>query len=723
MKRIGIWLLIVALILCAVRIGLHKEVSRETFTDQCFRGFVYRAPWNGRNQLTLVSESFHGVLYTQGYSSSFVRQLSKGCYVEFQEIHFTLPKRNRNPGVFNYRTYLMSRNVSYLAQAKSNQIKILNFVPVRYWFHIPGAQFRSVSAGRLENALGLELGALVQGVMTGDAGGMTDEDSLAFRVSGLSHLMAVSGTHVSFVLAPFKRITKKRYCPYRLRSFLLLFPLLFFWVLTDGTPSVTRACFSCAGLLIARVLERPFDGCNFLMLSAGIQILLNPYVLYNSGFLLSYGAAAGIYFILPLLQHKIKFFARKEDAVRSVRLFNRQALAAGIAVNLVLCPLMLYLFGTYSLSGLFLTLYAAFPAGLLCGGGYLLCFLLMVPGGHMLAFVIEGFLTTVGKLLQGLAYIGAILPEPFGYFRIPGIPLWPIVLYFIFLVFVLIFRRRLRVWILLFTITFICTFSVVRKMKPSLSILFADVGQGACVLIQADGYCGLIDTGDGKTNLEDILWAQGVSKLDFVILTHGHQDHTGGLENVLKEFHPRVLYTSGNLESGLQDAQTLAASQGVKVCIVRSFEQIQLGAVTMEFLVSDSFFCIDNESGENNASLNVRLSTQYGSALVCGDLEESGIDALLQMQAFRQTDLLFVPHHGSNSGTSEKMLSNILPKYAIISVGAKNSYGHPGSETLSKLESANILLYRTDLNGGISATIGKTNWFRKRCIEVWQTFS
>ena len=294
---------------------------------------------------------------------------------------------------------------------------------------------------------------------------------------------------------------------------------------------------------------------------------------------------------------------------------------------------------------------------------------------------------------------------------------------YLFLLGMIIYGRRIILWIVLFAFSLMSLFGFARLVQPVLSILFMDVGQGAGTLIQADGYTGLVDTGDGKTDLVDVLWAQGITDLDFIVLTHGHQDHIGGLEMILNTYKPRVLYTSQNTEVGLQEVRDLAIRHGIEVCSVSHQNQVKLGSVTMEFLISEASFNQSDESAENNSSLNVRLVCVYGSAIICGDLEEKGIEQLLQMNAFPQSDVLFVPHHGSNSGTSEKMLSNILPKYAIISVGIRNSYGHPGAVTLSNLERIGALVYRTDVVGGISVSFGDTHWFRKRYVEVWQTLS
>ena len=218
-----------------------------------------------------------------------------------------------------------------------------------------------------------------------------------------------------------------------------------------------------------------------------------------------------------------------------------------------------------------------------------------------------------------------------------------------------------------------------------------------------------------------VVKAVGVARLDFVVLTHGHLDHAGGFQNVLETFPPGMLYVSSDSSGSLLKAEYAALDANWKVTAVETGDTVKLGKVLMEFMCAEQFFGGRTDADENNASLCVRFSSGCGSLIVTGDLQKEGEEALAAAGAFKETDVLIVPHHGSASGSGEKMLSIIKPGYAIISVGAKNTYGHPSKDALSRLEAAGAVIVRTDTGGGIKISIGRISLLRRKIVSIRQT--
>ena len=178
---------------------------------------------------------------------------------------------------------------------------------------------------------------------------------------------------------------------------------------------------------------------------------------------------------------------------------------------------------------------------------------------------------------------------------------------------------------------------------------------------------------------------------------------------------------SADTSPSLSAAVREALNAGWEVVRANDGDVVELGRVTMRFSVSDRFFGGRSDGDENNASLCVSYSCAYGSLTVTGDLQSEGEEALADAGRFSDIDVLIAPHHGSASGSGTKMLSLTRPEYAIISVGQKNSYGHPSKETLERLEAAGARVYRTDTGGGTRITIGKPRLYRRERIVIWQT--
>lgn len=239
--------------------------------------------------------------------------------------------------------------------------------------------------------------------------------------------------------------------------------------------------------------------------------------------------------------------------------------------------------------------------------------------------------------------------------------------------------------------------------EGGLKVYFLDVGQGDSILAEADGNFMLIDAGEreqGETVIS-YLKKQGVKKLNYVIGTHPHSDHIGGLEAVIKEFDvekvilPEKEHTTGTYERLLDAIE----EKNLKVCIARTGDVYELGSASFQVLSPGRSYGDEL----NNWSVGIRL-TYGGSAFVlCGDAEKEAEEDMCQSGLELKADVLKVSHHGSSTSTSEEFLDRVRPDTAVISCGRDNDYGHPHKETLEKLEKRKIQVLRTDLSGTIVA--------------------
>ncbi|GAA0076131.1 hypothetical protein UT300005_05090 [Clostridium sp. CTA-5] len=236
----------------------------------------------------------------------------------------------------------------------------------------------------------------------------------------------------------------------------------------------------------------------------------------------------------------------------------------------------------------------------------------------------------------------------------------------------------------------------------NLKIHYIDVGQADSELIQVDGKNILIDAGCNDNKALNYLKSIGVKNLDYVIATHPHEDHIGGMATIINNFNignfyaPKVTHTTKTFENMVKALQ----SKGVKITAPTVGDTLNIGNATLQFLAPNS----SKYEGLNNYSIVTRLKYGNKSFIFTGDAEALSEDEILAKQLDISGDVLKLGHHGSHSSTSQAFLDKVNPKYAIISCGKDNDYGHPHKETIDKVNAKNINVFRTDIEGTIIAT-------------------
>ncbi len=235
-----------------------------------------------------------------------------------------------------------------------------------------------------------------------------------------------------------------------------------------------------------------------------------------------------------------------------------------------------------------------------------------------------------------------------------------------------------------------------------LTVSYIDVGQGDSILLECDKKYMLIDAGENDKGeiVSDYIKSRGINHLDYAVCTHPHSDHIGGMDTVMNEYpadafiYPNVDYNSQSWD----DVLSTAKSNNSKLIYASPGETYSLGDA--DFVIyspqKNSIY-----SDCNNYSVIIRLSYKSKSFLFTGDAEETAEKEVMEQGYNLKSDVLKVGHHGSTTSTGEKFLDKVSPKYAVISCGTDNKYGHPDKETLDKLKHRNIKVYRTDQDGTI----------------------
>lgn len=262
-----------------------------------------------------------------------------------------------------------------------------------------------------------------------------------------------------------------------------------------------------------------------------------------------------------------------------------------------------------------------------------------------------------------------------------------------------VFGIFLSLMMLLITVP---TMAAETTVNGQMKVHYINVGQADSTLIQIDGKTILIDAGNNDNLAYNYLKSQGISKLDYVVATHPHADHIGGMTTIINNFAIGKFYAPKATSTTQTFVNMINAlnSKNLKITVPTPGENIVIGNATLTFLAPNSTTYEDL----NNYSIVTKIKYGNTSFIFEGDAEDISENEILAKQLDISANVIKIGHHGSNSSTTDTYLNKVNPQYAVISVGVGNDYGHPHKTTLDKLNAKNIKTFRTDLSGTIVAT-------------------
>lgn len=243
----------------------------------------------------------------------------------------------------------------------------------------------------------------------------------------------------------------------------------------------------------------------------------------------------------------------------------------------------------------------------------------------------------------------------------------------------------------------------------TLTVHFIDVGQADASLVLCDGHSMLIDGGNAADSnlIAAYLKKQNISTLDYAICTHAHEDHVGGLSGALSVVSVNTVLAPKTEDDtrAYQNFKRKVLEQGLTIQHPSAGDGFTLGSSKVQIVGPVD----ENTDDLNNTSIVMKLNYGNTSFLFTGDAETDEENDIIKSGYDLSADVIKVGHHGSNTSTGYVWLREIMPKYAVISVGKNNRYGHPNEKTLSRLSDADVKLYRTDLQGDIIAVSDGNN--------------
>lgn len=558
------------------------------------------------------------------------------------------------------------------------------------WREYP-AVLRKEAGKLLEETLPEDTSPFAKALLLGNTEDLDYKTDTNLKISGIRHVAAVSGLHVSILFALLSFATFRK--PFL--TALLGFPLLLLFAATAGfTPSVNRACIMSGLMLLAQLFRKEYDGPTALSFAALCMLIVNPLVITSVGFQLSAGSVAGIYCFSPAIRKWLYDLLPKAKGWRGklVRWFVA-SVSISLGALVFTTPLCAMYFGTVSLIGVVTNLLTLWMIGGIFYGILAVCLVgqIFLPGASALAKI----LALPIRLVLFLADILADVPLSAVYTRSCYVTAWLVFVY-VLLIFFLLGKNRKPALLAGCACLGLCIALLASWAEPllySTGITVLDVGQGQCIVLQCKGKTFLVDCGgDSDTRTADIaaqtLLSQGISRLDGLILTHTDADHAGAVENFLSRIAADVLILPPvPIETAVSaDTELLFAAENLEL----SFEG---GKITV-------YRGITGEKSNEN-SLCVLFETENCAILITGDRGSFGEQMLLRNADLPDVDILIAGHHGSKNSTSEALLQTVRPEIVCISAGRDNPYGHPAPELLNRLEDFGCQIYRTDLQGDI----------------------
>ena len=659
---------------------------------------------------------------------------------------FSIADSKRNYGGFDYNKYLKQSKIFGIIQAEecikiSKQEDLYSFLEnIRYKFII-----------KIESLYNNENAGFLKSLLFGKTDGLTDDIKYSFRDSSLSHVLAISGMHVTYVVIGIKFVLDKIVKSKKFKNNLLIFFIIFFSFITGNSVSGIRACIMGVMSIFANNFERKNNFYFSLIYSFLIIILFNPYNIYNIGLWLSYMGSLGIVcfssFLKKYIYKKIKFKKKTNIIFQKIREYIIENFVVTFSAQILIFPIMMYVFNTISISFFISNILVSFFVGplLILGYASVLLSFINFPFIKLIVYVTETLIVIVVKISEicsklPFSKIYVITPNIIMVFVYYGIVFG--LIYFSFkkrfyffriIISKSFFKKELKKIIdkilffkkyifILFIIVSVILFQIKLNSHSMFQINFVDVGQGDCTYIKTfSGKNIIIDGGEGNTEKYDYgenivlpyLLDREVKKIDYLIISHADSDHIGGLFAIIENIKIDKILIGIQPQISEQYVELLEISKdkNIKLVELKAGDRLNLEKeIYLEVLWPKENDFIELNTLNNN-SLVFKISYKKFSILFTGDIEEIAEKEILKLyennKSFLNATILKVAHHGSKTSTCLEFLKSVNPKIVLIGVGKNNNFGHPSKSVINRLKDNNVQIYRTDYNGEINIVFSK----------------
>ena len=710
------WKRVLGIVLCVVlgaRLFLYiREVTHPPFTpDDAIHGQLVLNP----NQLkvngdlitgTATLEAgtkrekvfFYYVLESESEQQAFL-QLSEVVQISVEGAIEEI-EHARNKGNFDAKNYYLSLGVLHALKVERLNTGMKS-VP-GFWSFVEHLRSQLLQLVRSQKDSHMKQYTLA--LFLADRTGFSEEEWEQYKQLGLLHLLAISGLHISLMVACIERLCwRSGITREKTRELLVLFVVLYGFVIgwnMSGTRAIGMVVFSALSKTFIRKLRSTQMDCLLWMAIA--SILVWPGILLNVAFQLSYGLAAIIIFL-----------SRWQRAVLP-RI--RANVWVPIAMSLIALPLLCQYFFYWNMLSILLTALFSMLFEMLLFP-LLTAYLFAVLFGFI---PLTGLLTTIGEvILSGVSRVLTFCQQlSFTKFTLGIWDKWEVALFLTILISIgiLFEQRKMTMKKGVLGALVILALLIEVPYHWGTELVMVDVGQGDSILLLAPGWnqATLIDTGglpdfkqkeawrhrkkkdQGMTTVVPALQAEGLSELSQVMLSHGDEDHVGNLKTIAKHLSIRQLIIGKGMEKIPLMQEMKKRYPNIQWRLVLAGDEWKWNETTWKVLWPK-----DLSHAENEDSILALVTVMKQTILLTGDASENVEEAVVRANPNLQFSILKVGHHGSRTSSGEALLTLVWPRIAFISCGKHNHYGHPSPETLARLKATGAIIFRTDQDGQI----------------------
>ena len=656
---------------------------------------------------------------------------------------FQKGSEQRNTGGFDYQLYLKSIHIYGTLKVESYQKISSDNVN---WIEKSINTIKLAMTENIEKVLEKEEEQIVKGLILGDTTALEEELKEKFQIANISHVLAVSGMHIIYIIMGIEIVLKK-WIGKRHVKYVVIIGLLFYMVLTGYTSSIVRAGIMGIMGILAFLVYRKNDIWTSIAISLGIILIQNPYAITGVGLQLSYLGTIGIILFNKNIKQfldNIKWIKNNIQIKRSKRISKtvenlKDMISVTLSAQIMILPIMVYHFNMIGIYFVITNILVSIIIGPIMFLSIIFIFSSCI---HLQISQFISIFLSFG--IKCLIQISNLANLPFSKIYLPTPSILFILIYYIvilvgnqiyviytnkyinntkrrvknvialmkykvyekkkkiFKIYRKILEKRnakafiLRTYKIIFLIIFLIG---IYQISKDLEIYFLDVGQGdSCFIVTPNHKTILIDGGGSTSNTFDVgkdtvipyLLDKGYTKLDYVFISHFDQDHVGGILPVLEEFKVGQIFISkqGEKSENYETFLEIVEQKNLKVQEVKIGDKITIGDVTFHILWPSGNQIEENIL--NNNAMVMKLQYKNFSMLFTGDIEAVAEKKILSLYDTNLNSLkatvLKVAHHGSKSSSTEEFLETVNAKVAIIGVGENNMFGHPSNVVLERLQ-------------------------------------